>query len=384
MPEQIRVDLEDITGTTVATTNLFTFLNLNMKISSKGDFQMSIPIENSFYSLRGDDYLYRVYYKYPEAGIDWVEIFTGIDKTTVDTMAENSRRTLTVYGPSLEEILHKEHIGYASASSGSSKSGRCTTVMYEFVQENVGSLATLANGRLWRGVNPISNAADSTSGPIWSGSKSYKNLMAVLQDIRQYSVDQGIEIDFRVNYLGNYQFEFQAGFIGVDRTATGLSSSTNGLNAAGNPPIIFAPNRGNLRRISVSNSRYSESNVVVALGPGIESSRLVGIAKDTSKSGVSPIAQRVSIVSGNDQSSVADLEIAAAARLDEMVSREKVSAFPRDGADILFRDFNLGDFVTVETFDGRRINRQIIEVSLRCKPSSGGLIVDKDVKLSNE
>jgi len=384
MPEQVRIDLLDHSGSVVTTTSTFTSLRFTSRVGDKGDFRLDFPIQNALYSGRDDDYIYQVWYKYPEQGIDWTPIFYGIDKTEVDDQAENGRRTFTAYGPDEMELLDKSFIQYAAGSAQATKSGVATTVMYAYVLENIGASATIANGRTINGTNPITNGVNPIQGPTWSGGRSNKNLLETLQVIRQYSIDQNNQVDFRVSYQNGYNFLFEAGVLGTDRTTTGLTATSNGLNGAGNPPVIFSPTRGNLRRLTVSNSRYNEANVVTALGQGLGASRLVGVASDGTSIGVSPIAQREAIVNAVSQDTVTELETVAGAKLDELAARRKVTALPRDGANILYRDYFLGDFVTVELFDGTRINRQITEVEINVAYSGSSLIVNKDVKLSDD
>src|SRR5690606_36021661 len=97
--------------------------------------------------------------------------------------------------------------------------------------------------------------------------RTRRHLLTVLQELAEYSREQGDPIDFRVNYLGGYTFQFEAGRLGVDRTTAGLNAAT-GLNAAGNVPVILSIANGNLARQTRSYARYNEANRIFVLGQG--------------------------------------------------------------------------------------------------------------------
>lgn len=384
MPERVRVDLENYSGEVVGTTAVFTSLNVDLETSDKGKIAVNLPVENPLYALIQEDYIWRVWYKWDEEGIVWTNIANGIHKTPVDSQLQNGRRTFASYAPTEEELLHKAYILYPSSASQADKSGAASSVIFEFVRENLGAQALVANGRDFNHACPISFGADAAEGPAWQGVRARKNLLTVLREIRQYSIDQGNQIDFRVTYQDGYTFLFECGNIHTDRTTDGLTPTSSGLNGAGNPPVIFSPIIGNVRRFTVSQSRYNEANVVVALGKGLGGSRLTGVASDGSSIATSPIAQRETVVNATDQDSAAQLNAVADSKLDELLSRPKISAIPRSSAILPFRDYFLGDFVTVEDFAGNRVNRQVVSLSLNVSYSEGGLVVDKDIRLTDE
>jgi len=380
-----RIDIEDHTGSVVAVFQDFLNLSFSAKISNRGNYTLRISGFDSRKSLFGDDYLIRVWMDDTSEGIRWTNVFTGIHKSYVDALSENGQRTFTSYGPSLEEIIDKAEILYPAGSSGAAKSGIASTVMYEYVDENAGTNATTGNGRDDDHTNPITNAPDLAQGPTWDGSEPYSSLLTVLRKIRQYSIDQGDQVDFRVNYLGGYTFQFQAGAIGTDRTATGLSPTSNGLNGAGNVPVIFSAIYGNVMTFSKSESRMSESNAVTALGQGDKAKRARYTALDALSIAKSPIAKRELTINATNipYSDVPGLIAVAQTKLDDKKASEKFSFTPKKGAQILFRDYFLGDFVTGEDPDGGRLNKQITEINVNVSPTENALIERISIKFED-
>ncbi len=370
MPVRYRVDIEDHSGVAVASFKDFISLDAEIKIADKGDYQLALSGFDERVDLIQDDYLMRVWMTDPAYGIPWTNVFTGIHKTLVDSFFNNGRRTWVSYGPSCEEILDKEVIAYPSGVSQSKVDPLAgtplSTVMYQFVRENVGDLATVANGRFYDAVNPVVLGVDLGQGPSWTGSRAQKPLLGVLQELRQYSIEQGNPVDFEMRYAGSYQFEFRAGKIFADRTTDGLTPTSGGLNGAGNAPVIFGPQYGNVASATRSKSRYAEINLAVALGQGVGTKRRYAVVKNPGSIAVSPIAQRATMVNATNQLLDAELVAVGVARLDENKAEEKYRFEARRGSQILWRDYFPGDFVTVEDFrTGERFNRQLVSVGLR-------------------
>jgi len=364
-----RVDVEDTTGSTVAVIDTFQRLAFTSKISAKGNYEMTISGDDSRVNAIGGDYLFRVWFTDPGKGIDWINIFTGIHKTPSADTFENGRKEWASFGPSLEELLDKAYILYAAGSSEAAKAGISSTVAREFVNENIGALATVANGRDIAGTNPIALGGDPVIGGFWTGSRARKHLLTVLMSLNRFSIENDDQIDFRVSYLGDYAFQFDIGRLGVDRTTVGLSAASSGLNAAGNVPVVFSVLRGNVSRQSKTTSRFNEANVTIGLGQQSGANRVVATAQDNLSLAASSIAQREMIVSATDQTTAAGVLAVAEARLAEVVARENFTFTPRQAAEMVWRDYFVGDFVTVEDDQaGQQVNKQIRAIRATVTP----------------
>lgn len=376
-----RVDYENHSGEVVAQFADFLSLRLELRWNDKSSLDVQLSGFDGRVALIGPDYLARVWMRDAAEGIDWMPLFTGPHKTEVATVTETGQRLWTSYCPSLEEILDKAYIMYPAGTSKTDKSGKVSTVMYAFVRENVGSLATVANGRdAAHVVAGLSLAPDLGVGPTWSGGRTRRHLLTVLQELAEYSREQGDPIDFRVVYQGDYTFQFEAGRLGVDRTTAGLNAAT-GLNAAGNVPVILSITNGNLARQTRSYARYNEANRVFVLGQGEGEEREVAIASDNASAALSPLALRETVTSDVMSGSLSAL---AEAKLQENVARPHFSFAPRRGSQILFRDYNLGDYVTGQDTDGTRYNKQIVGIRIAVdRPSGGGDIEHIDLEFAD-
>ena len=387
MTIRYRVDIENTLGekiiTYTGTGDGFISLSYSPRISDKGNYQLTLSGFDPRVRLIKEDYLIRVYMDDNAEGIVWLNVFNGIHKTFTDQQAENGNETFTSFGPSLEEILDKSYILYTAGSAQAEKSAVSSTAMYEFVKENVGSLATLANGRQIAGTNPITNGVDSGEGPLWDDTAPWKNLLVTLKKIREYSISQDDQIDFSVSYLGAYTFQFNAGKLGTDRTTAGLSATSNGLNGAGYPPVIFGPLQGNVESYIRSKSRFNEANTVLALGQGTGALRDTASAQDALAATVSPIAQREMVTNAVNSTDTAKLQTVADAKLEERKADEKFTFTPRRGAQILWRDYFIGDFITGEDKDGNRTDKQVIGADINVSATSGALIERTVIKFAD-
>jgi len=366
-----RVDFENHSGTVVAIFQDFRSLNFTAAISRKGSYQLTLSGFDSQIDAIREDYLMRVWMDDVAEGIDWTNVFVGIHKTFNDTLTQTGNRTYTSYGPSLEELLEKTYILYPSGTAQSTKSGVASTVMHAYVAQNVGPDGTAS--RYSAAQNLLGAATDPVLGGQWSGSASAENLLETMQAISDFTREKQTlianKVDFRVNYLGGYTFQFEAGQIGADRTTDGLVTGSP-LNGAGNAPIIFAAELGNILSESRSESRYNEINTVVGLGRNLGENRTVQVAQDTNSASISPLAVREGIINASQNTTTAGVLAAAEGKVKELVSKERFSFEPRKGAQVLFRDYFLGDFVTAESYRTRtRVNKQLRSLTINV---SGG------------
>jgi len=371
MPVLYRVDIENSAGSTVAIFEDFRSLSFTQRISAKGEYQLTLSGFDSRIGEIQDDSIVRIWFQDNTFGIDWLNIFNGIHKTFSDSLSPNGQQIYTSYGPAMEELLEKTWILYPTDSAQANKSGAASSVMLSYVYENVGAGGTAS--RDYPAQNLVTLAADPILGGTWSGSKARKNLMATIREISDFTRENNAaitdKVDFRVTYLGGFQFQFEVGQLGIDRTTEGLHIGSGGLNAAGNAPLIFSAQLGNIQSERLSRSRYNEANVVVALGQGYGSDRRVEVATDTDSLAVSGIAQRESVVNSVQSDTAADLVGSAKAKLKELVSKEQFNFNPRRGAQVLYRDYFLADFVTAQSNrSGVRVNKQLRSISTSVNP----------------
>lgn len=376
MSEVFRVDIEDTTGSVVATIKAPQYLSFETKIGRRGALRLQLHFDDPLNEFVDLDYITRVWYKNPIYDIDWTNVYNGIVKTPSHVWYSNGNKLSTYFCSDSMELIDKALIMYPiSNQTRAYKSGIASDVMTEYILENVGANALVAEGRYVDHVNPITvNSPSPGVGPNWEGNAGHDVLMKVLQDIRAFSHQQNDRVDFNVVYSGDYTWLAQVGKIFSDRTINGLDSST-GLNAAGNFPIILSPLYGNVEQYTESIPRQQESNIVIVLGQRVGEDREVYLAADTSSLSISPIAQRESLAQTQNQDNLQDY---ANAQLNERVGRQDIVIEPKfTNAFALFRDLVPGDFFTAVALNGTPVNKQIIELRVVVQQTEGGRTISQ-------
>lgn len=376
MAEVWRVDIEDHNGDVVTTLRNFQYLSFETKIARRGNIRLQLHDNDPNNELILEDFIARVWYKNQSYGIDWVNVFNGILKTPTRVWYSNGNKLAIYYGSDSNELVDKANVMYpASDNTRAYKNGTASDVMEEYILENVGVNALVAQGRYVDHVNPITVVAPAIAvGPNWEGNMAHDVLIKVLQDIRAQSHEQNDRVDFQVYYVGGYQWEAHVGKIFTDRTINGLNPAT-GLNAAGNVPIILSPLYGNVKQYTESIQRVQESNVVLVLGQRVGEDRETFLASDAVSLAKSPIAQRESLGQTQNQDNLQD---EAQSLLNERVGRLKVLIEPKfTPAFALWRDLEPGDFFTVVSLEGETFNKQFIELDVEVQQTLGGRTISQ-------
>lgn len=374
-----RVDIEDTTGSIVAILKNFISLSYNIRIGGKGDFQQVISGFDPVNNLIDEDYIFRVWRADTDVfnpltnKVVWVNTFSGIYKTFTKSFTQSGNKTITYYGPDSHELLEKGYILYAPFSSQASKNVAASTAMIEFVRENIGDLATIANNRHVNHVNPIVIVGNSGLGPMWEDDASGANLLTTLQDIREYTRQQNDQIDFLMEYDGDYRWLFSAGYLFNDRTNVGLNTST-GRNSVGNVPVVFSPLYNNVKNFFVSRSRYNEVNTMVGVGNGVGTLQEFSVQQNLPSVLTSPIAQREGIINVNNSP---NLDTETRARLKESIAETKVSFEPLLASLRVWRDFEPGDYVTAVDENNVNYHMQLVGLSVDVSQSEGGSTIER-------
>jgi len=221
-------------------------------------------------------------------GIQKYKEFEGLVRVFDDRFLADDKRQYTTEGRGYCDLLARRVIGYYAGSSQTDKAGPSETVMKQFVNENCGpgaaSVSRLANGV----ITGFAVAPDLGLGSTWTGARAYRNVLDICQEI---AVESGMDFDVVGTGPATYEFRTYPGQRGEDRTVDGLDPYT-GLNAAGNAPLVFALNFGNMRLPHYRDSRVSEVNSIFVLGQGAESNRSVEVVDDATAIAASPINRR--------------------------------------------------------------------------------------------
>lgn len=288
----------------------------------------------------------------------WTLDFEALQRTQQRATASNGLSTFLSSGEGYNSILARRRILFRASTTGADKSGAGETVMKSYVNQNAGpgSIAP----RLFNGVTPgFTIQADGGAGATWEGSRPFRPLMGVLREIADAT-----SVDFQVVGTGPATFEFQAQVkpIGIDRTNVGIDPAT-GLNAAGNAPVIFSLDLGNMQTPSYSLVRGAEVTAAIVLGQGVENAREV-IERTSAAITDSPLNRIESVSNANEENTTAGLNSVGDALLEKLQAKEDFDFQTLQIPGLLYgRDYFLGDLVTARYKTIER-QKQIIGVTI--------------------
>ena len=242
---------------------------------------------------------------------NWYCEWNGLFVDYSETIYSNNNDVYTGYCSGLVDLLQRREIlWYATEIASESKKVTipAQTAIYEFVEENCGASATAGAGRLYTGtITGLTIPVLTGSGPNWSGQRAWRSLLETIQEIANFG-----DIDFDVISVGGgaYVFETYPDQLGKDRTTTGLDPAT-GLNAAGNPPVIFSLELDNISEITLSTSRATSKNIIATPGKGEYGARAVGTADNLGDIDARRLNQRELVRNASTQDDAAELDTLA-------------------------------------------------------------------------
>lgn len=374
MAETWRIDIENHNGEVVASLKNFQYLSFEERVGRRESFRLQLSDNDPNRELIGLDYIVRVWYKNSAFNIPWINVFNGINKTPSRVYYSNGRRLAIFYGSGPKEIIDKALVMYSSDSPQAAKNMNALQAMYEYINENVGPLAQISNGRFFDHVNPVTISTVGTCSLAWAGNAAHDLLVKALQDIRDFSYENNDRIDFECRYVGDYQWRIEVGKIFKDRTANGLSLTT-GLNGVGNVPIVLSSRFNNVDEFVETRSRISEANAILALGRYMGNAREALTVRDIDSIETSPIAQREYLLQAQNADNL--LPVAEGA-LKDLVGRTSISITPKFSSGFaLFRDLNIGDFFSVMSLEGQISNKQLDELKVVVQQTEGGSTISQ-------
>ncbi len=301
--------------------------------------------------------------------LDWYLEWEGFVRTVNDLLQVNAKRSFVAFASGYAHLLKRRIIAYPAGSNGAVKDDFGETVMKRFVYENAGAGATVANGRISNGVFPgLFVEADSAAGINWNGARAYNSLYEECQDIARTT-----GVDFDIIGIGKALFEFRAydGQRGIDRTNNGLNTFT-GLNAAGNAPVIFSSEFGNMKTPLLSINRSNEVNKVYALGAGVEGDRATVVRTDNDSINVSPWNTLEDTISANEEDSDSGLNTQGDRVLKEKQLKETLSFAAMQLKSMYYgKHYHWGDLITAKYF-AVEFDKKIIGVKVTVSKRSKG------------
>jgi hypothetical protein len=250
-------------------------LEIKRVLNDIGECKLELDGSDSHIDLFDLDGQIEVWRCDADASIPWYLEFESLHRTEQRETKESGESIFTSKSVGYNNLLSRRIICYPSSSAYTDKSVVGETAMKEYVDENAGPSATLANNRLLEsGVTTgLSIEADGAAGAVWTGAQAFKNLLSVIQEISKAT---GLHFGVVGTGVALYEFRVKASPWGADRTNVGLVHAT-GLNAAGNAPIVFALEFGNMINPVYSLSRSKEVTAVISMGQGLSGNRVLAL-----------------------------------------------------------------------------------------------------------
>ena len=364
--------LYDPDGTQVAIIDDYRSLQFGHDVNNKGFFTLQLGYFDSKRTLFQHNSILEVKRKIPEY-LGWYREFIGHCENFLPTFFSNGNTQFTVVGSGFNGLLGRVIIAYADGSNEAKKDTAAETAMKEYVRENRGDLATVANGReTTTQMTMFYVEGDLGSGNNWSGERGGKKLLEALQDIANVG-----DVDFNTVVhptlgMGNYLFETYEDQMGEDRTTVGLDPAT-GLNASGNVPQIFSTLRGNVSVARVRQKHSIEINRIYIYGQDpVTGLSKIRYRENTTAIDGDTINIREAMRGGASQVTNAEMDALADEYLEENQYVEDYEFTPIDiPASIYGLHYKVGDRVTVQLGDLER-NKRLVRASITVSGNNGG------------
>lgn len=362
MAVSYHVVLKNALGAQVALFDDWDTLLVAQVVNGIGSFDLIISGYDARAALFEVDSQIEVYRSNLAYGIAAYIEFEGLCRDFYREIDENGKRTFRVTGTGYNDLLYRRTIAYYSGTTYTDKSAPSETIMKEFVYENAGAGAASPNRLFITGpITGFTIEGGSGTGATWTGARAYRNLLDILQEISVQTL-----MDFDTIGIGAalYEFRTYVGQRGLDRTTTGLNSTT-GLNGAGNVPQVFSLQYGNMGTPSYKVRRSDERNAALVLGAGADSSRVVVERTDAVAMAASPVNAREITRDARNESTLAGLQTKGDQLLKQFQYTEEFDfSYIETPACQYGRDFNIGDMITAQ-FDEIQVNKKIVGVSAR-------------------
>ena len=364
---EYKVRLKDQEGILVAEFDqaAWTSLTFTHKVNAPGSCAIEINDEDARARLFELDGQVEVWRRNQTVGLDWYLEWEGFHRTSNRLTRENDNQRYLSFSTGYLSLARRRAIMYFSGDAGSNKSGLGETVIKEYVNENAGPGALLSTGRIQDAESDgvtlgLSIEGDAGNGLAWSGGRSFRNLLTVIQNIADIA-----NVAFDIIGTGTKAFEFRVydKQRGEDRTTIGLD--TAGLNSAGNTPVIFSLGFGNMAVPVLSENRSQEVTVSYVLGQGVAEERNIEEVKDDVAIADSPWNRIEDTINASNEATVsgnANLIAVGDEELEKNKLKEKLSfSFMQIPSTFYGKDYTWGDVVT-NRYEEKEFNQELDEV----------------------
>ena len=366
---QYKIRLKDVNGNIKAEFDTWRSLSFTHKVNQRGVIRFEIDGEDERITLFALDAQIEVWRRNPMVALDWYIEWEGFIRTTNDGFSQFDNNSFVVYGFSYLDLARRAHIMYDSLQAEATKSAPAETVIKEFVNENIGANALIANGREDDNVLlGLTIEADGAVGSTWDGSEAYENLGSVIAKVSLNSARNNLPVDFDIVGTGDATFEFRTyeSQRGLDRTEG---------NSDGNDEVKFSLGLGNMIVPILSKNRSKEKNVIYALGRGNDDQKQIGKSEDIPAQTSSPWNRvegttSASVTTGDDQSD--QLQDAATEQLQQSGFDEQLNfAVLQIPNSYYGLHYTWGDKITAEYKDSK-FDKKIVEARVTVSDNVGG------------
>jgi hypothetical protein len=361
MAPRYKIHIKDQSGALVGILTDWKSLEFKRKLNDISECTLELSGIDSHINLFDLDGQIEIWRCDADASIAWYLEFEGLHRTEQRETKGKGELLYTSKGVGYNDLLNRRIILYNSSSAYTDKSAVGETAMKEYVDENAGPSATSGPRLLESGVTTgLSIEADAAAGAVWTGAQAFKNLLSTLQEI-----SKSVSLDFGIVGVGAALFEFQVRAIwGADRTNVGLVHAT-GLNAAGNTPIVFALEFGNMINPVYSLSRANEITAVVSMGQGLSGNRILALKTNAPAIAESTWNLKESSRGANNEYTSAQLDSGGDAFLEDNQAKEVFTFDVMQIPSCLYgRDYFFGDLVTAR-YETIERQKKIIGVTIK-------------------
>jgi hypothetical protein len=316
------------------------------RLSDFGYHTISIDGDDPRVALFTTDAIIEIRRRNQSAAIPWYREYIGFHRTGQIQESDRGVKLFSSFGRGLEDLINRRQVLYY-AGGLSIDNAPASDAIKRYVRFNAGPEATTANGRIADGVTPgLSIAADDGVGPLWSGDRSFKNVLDVAKEI-----SAATSVDFDIVWQGGQNFTFATHYpqLGTDRTGAGSSSA-----------VIFSIEHANMSEPYLTNSRMSEVTSVFVLGQGEGDARIIVQRDNLLEIGQSPWNRVEFTRDARNEASISALQSLGDGYLAEHGNDVRISFQVVSSPGTVYgRDYFVGDRVLARLF-GTQGTRKII------------------------
>ena len=353
--------LKDDTGNLVAIIDDWRSLSFSKIVNEVGSLTLTMNGKDAKVALFGLDGQLEVWRRDIGTGVDWYIEWEGFLRTFSHSYDDDGNYEFSAAAVTYNHLLKRRIVGYQAGSTQSVSSGAADDAMNQIVRENLGSLATVINGRVLEGAIPgFSVQADSTSAPAFDGQNSFKNVFELLLEI-----SKATSVDFDVVGVGDGLYEFKTFYPtrGNNLTTVGLDVTT-GLNSSGNYPVVFNPLLGNMGTPTYEENRSDEVTFAIIGGQGTETDRNILVLPSSAAN--DSVLNQIEVYSdsksseGND-----DLDSDADTILADKQQKQTFEFTPlMTPTSAYANQYYWGDFVTAQFGNLDGVNKRVLQVDI--------------------